>query len=208
MVYAKTTRALIGLTSVSVSRRAGTVAAAVKLPDRFVSKEVADELVLAITQLNDRVRQTKGRAERVFNEGRLKLAQDELNEAEDSIRVFLERNRMVGGSPTLQVEQLRRERQVARKQQVMTTIELAYEAARSEEVRNTPRVSIIAPPRLPAIGDARGTVRKVVLAAGFTFALLLLLFWLADRRAGGSIIGLTRLGIRELFAGPESAPRA
>ena len=100
----RTVIALRPLVVPSVIRRAGTVTVTVTLPDPLVAKQVADEIIVAINDLNTKVRQTQGRSEREFAEDRMNVAANELREAEDSLKSFLEKNRLIEASPALSVE--------------------------------------------------------------------------------------------------------
>jgi uncharacterized protein involved in exopolysaccharide biosynthesis len=179
----------------SVSRRSGVVAVAVRLPDPLVGKSVADDLLAAINTVNTRVRQTKGRNERIFTEERLAVLRSELRVAEESLRSFLERNRLLTTSPSLQMERMRIEREIAVKSATLEAVQVGFEAARRDEVKNTPRISVIEPPRVPALGMSRNTVRKAILAAGITGVILLWLLYNADRYTNGSIPQLVRFAI-------------
>jgi capsule polysaccharide export protein KpsE/RkpR len=182
----------------SVTRRAGTVTVTVTMPDPLVAKQVAEEVGATLNELNTKVRQTMGRAERQFAEDRMRVAAAELREAEDSLRNFLEKNRNPEASPGLHVEKLRRERVMSWLQDVLSSLQVAYENARMEELRNTPRISVIVEPRMPLIGNARGTAGKMILASSSVCALLLLLAFAAERSAGGSLPRLFSQSRREL----------
>jgi hypothetical protein len=201
--FERTIEAMLRHSTATVSRRSALVNVTVSLPEPYVAKLVSDQLVDAVTSLNDRVRQVKGRAERLFSEGRLKIARTELTAAEDSLKDFLERNRQAE-TPNLQMEKMRRSRLVDAKQQVMTSVALSYETARAEEVRNTPRVSVIIPPRVPVTGDARGTIRKTFVVSALVFTVFVVLYWFADRWGDGSILRMVWRAVRLLFTA--SAP--
>ncbi|HYV98215.1 MAG TPA: hypothetical protein VE967_12215 [Gemmatimonadaceae bacterium] len=199
--FKKTIRSMLIHSTALVSRRSGMVNVAVSLPDPMVSKQVADSLVAAITALNDRTRQNKGRSEREFAQKRLQIARNEYEAAFDTLRDFLEKNRGTlggGGSPTLNMERARRESFVAQKQALMNSVELAYETARTEEVRNTPRVSVIVRPRPAVTGDPRGTVGRTVVAFIVTVGAFIVLYWLADRFGDGSVFRMLGRGAGRL----------
>lgn len=205
--YERTVQTMLTQSRATVSRRSGLINVSVSLPDPYIAKVVADSLVAAVKSLNDRVRKIKGRAEREFSEERLKVAKAELSAAEDSLRDWMERNRLAE-APNLQLEKQRRLRAVDQRQQVMTSVALAYETARAEEVRNTPRVSVIIPPRVPVNGDARGTIRKTIVAMMFTVGLFVLLYWAADRFGNGSIFRMFWRALRRLITAPDTPVRS
>jgi hypothetical protein len=180
------------------SRRSGVVSVMVTLPDPLVAKTVADELLDAVNTVNSRVRQTKGRNERIFTEDRLIVLRGELRVAEENLRHFLEGHRVTASSPTLQLERLRLEREITTKTATLEDMQVGFETARREEVKNTPRISVIEPPRVPALGQPRNTARKALLTMAATALLLLLVTNRADNRASGSVRHLVRDDYRAL----------
>jgi uncharacterized protein involved in exopolysaccharide biosynthesis len=178
------------------SRRSGVVSVMIRMPDPLVAKTVADELLGAINTVNLRVRQTKGRNDRKFTEERLTVLRSELRVAEEYLRQFLETHRIISSSPSLQLQRLRAEREVTLKSSALEAMQLSYEAARREEVKNTPRISVIEPPRVPAIGMPRNTARKALISMILTFLVLFMIAYRADRRAEGSIRRLLREDIQ------------
>lgn len=129
-----------------------------------LSRELATRIVSAIINFDLHVRQSRASAEREFTEGRLADAKVELREAEDALQGFLARNRQYDKSPSLQFEYDRLSRAVSARQQVYTDLDRGYEQARIEEVRNTPRVTVIEPAELPARPNSRRLVLRVLLA--------------------------------------------
>jgi uncharacterized protein involved in exopolysaccharide biosynthesis len=117
-----------------------------------------------VNQFNLQTRQTQAAAERRFVEGRLEEAQAELMQAEEVLESFLQRNRAFSNSPQLQFEHDRLQRVVAQRQQVVNSLTVAFEQARIDEVRDTPVITIVEPPQVPALPDRRRLVLKVVMA--------------------------------------------
>ena len=150
-----------------------------------------------VNDYNLRRRQSQARQEREFLEGRLTEVRRELSQAEDSLARFSRRNRRLADSPELQVEQERLQRQVTLRQQVYLTLAQNFEAAKLEEVRSTPLISVIDQPDVFVEPLLRHTLLKVlaaflvatVLVAGFTLATAVL------RRAGEGELG----GYREFM---------
>jgi uncharacterized protein involved in exopolysaccharide biosynthesis len=129
-----------------------------------LSRTLAAAIVDGIINFDLHVRQSRASAEREFTEGRLANAKVELRQAEDALQAFLARNRQYDKSPGLQFEYDRLSRTVAARQQVYTDLDRAYEQARIDEVRNTPRVTVIEAAELPARPNSRGLVLRVLLA--------------------------------------------
>ena len=149
---------------VSVSRETGTVGLEVTTPWPELSQQVAARMIQLVSDFNLNRRQTKAGAERRFVEARLTEARDTLRASEARLQGFLQRNREYRNSPPLQFEFDRLEREVLMRQQVYTSLAQSYEAARIDEVRNTPVITVMEPPDLPARPDPRLALIKGVLA--------------------------------------------
>jgi uncharacterized protein involved in exopolysaccharide biosynthesis len=107
-------------------------------------------------------------------EQQLGQAQDELRGAENMLQSFLQENREYRTSPKLSFEEDRLARAVSSKQDVVNTLARSYEEARIEEVRNTPVLTVLEHPELPAVPDSRHIVVRTLLGALIGFMLVLL----------------------------------
>jgi uncharacterized protein involved in exopolysaccharide biosynthesis len=168
-------RALSRAITVSFSRESGTVRFEVRARSPALARGVAVTTLELLNRFNLERRSQKGRAEREFVEGRVAAARDELRNAEDQYRIFLQENRSdFRASPRLAVEQDRLQREVTLRQQLYTTLSQAFEQARLEEIRNTPALTVVEEPMLPARPARRGTVAAGVVGwvAGFVVGLL------------------------------------
>ena len=190
-------RRLHKIVEVTVSTKTGVVEFAVTTESPALSLRVAQRMLELVNDYNLRRRQSQARQEREFLEGRLTEVRRELSQAEDSLARFSRRNRRLADSPELQVEQERLQRQVTLRQQVYLTLAQNFEAAKLEEVRSTPLISVIDQPDVFVEPLLRHTLLKVlaaflvatVLVAGFTLATAVL------RRAGEGELG----GYREFM---------
>jgi uncharacterized protein involved in exopolysaccharide biosynthesis len=151
--------------AVSTDPKTGVVTVRVTTRWPVVSAGIAASLLAEVNRFDLQVRQTQASAERAFVEDRLKAAKDELRAAEDRSAAFLVNNREFRNAPTLQFQYDRLSREVSAQQQVVTTLQQDYEQARIDEVRNTPRVTPIEQPIVPARPDSRHLVLVVALAA-------------------------------------------
>ncbi len=114
---------------------------------------------LAATVLNTVVAELDGfmRSKRVTNAGeqvkwiavRIKEVEDEMKRAEEKLKDFRERNRQVGGSPQLLMEQDRLSRDVQVKATVYIELKKQYELAKLEEIKNISIVNVLDPGRAP-----------------------------------------------------------
>lgn len=136
-------RRLGGLTSASVDRRTGIVTLTVRLRDPRLVADVANHMVELLNDFNLRQRQSQFREQKRFAGERLQQAERELRQAEGELLRFLQSNRQYRGSPLLEFEHDRLERQVQVRQEVFLSLTKAYEDARIAEVRDTPVLTII-----------------------------------------------------------------
>lgn len=157
-------KALLESIQVRVGRETGTVDLEVSTPWPELSRQVATRMIQQVSDFNLNRRQTKAGAERRFVESRLAVAQDSLRAAEARLERFLQRNREYRNSPQLLFAYERLDRDVTMQQQVFTSLAQSYEAARIDEVRNTPVITLMEPPDLPAKPDARLALVKGTLA--------------------------------------------
>lgn len=141
--------------STSVARETGVVRVSVTTPWPGVSESIGRRLLDLVNGFNRATRQTQAAAERAFLEERIVEAEDSLRAAENQLRVFLEANRGFQNSPALVFEHERLQRRVAMRQQLFTSLSLAYANARIAEVRNTPLITVVEPPARPVLPDPR-----------------------------------------------------
>ncbi len=146
----------------SANTRTGVVRVTGRFPQRTLARDVVARLVDLLNEFNLKTRQTAAVAEREFTESRLRQAKEELRSAEDDLQGFLQRNRDYRSSPQLTFAADRLEREVAVRQQVVSTLAQAFEQARIEEVRDTPVITVIEAAEAPVRADPR---RLVVMTA-------------------------------------------
>jgi uncharacterized protein involved in exopolysaccharide biosynthesis len=176
---AKTARVLREkVVGASEDKKLGAVRLHVRTKWPSVSLAIAERLVDDVHRFNLVTRQSRAMAERRFIEAQLAESRDSLRGAEDRLQAFLQRNRVLGNSPMLDFEHDRLEREVDLRQQMYTSLAGKLDESRIREVRNTPVVTLLESPRLPVMGDARGSVQKGLLGAFAGLALGLLVAFL------------------------------
>jgi uncharacterized protein involved in exopolysaccharide biosynthesis len=185
---------------VTVGRETGTIDLDVTTGWADLSRQVADRMIQLVSDFNLHRRQTKAGAERRFVEARVVEAQDSLRTAEARLEGFLQRNREYRNSPQLMFAHDRLEREVAMRQQVYTSLAQSYEGARIDEVRNTPVITLMEPPDVPAKPDPRLALVKGLLAG--IVGLGLGAFFAALRQSLSGVFGAARRQPR----GAEAAP--
>jgi uncharacterized protein involved in exopolysaccharide biosynthesis len=157
-------RDLLENIEVLTSRETGTIDLEVSTPWPELSRQVASHMLRLVSEFNLNRRQTKAGAERRFVETRVRESLDSLRVAEAALEAFLQRNREYRNSPQLVFAYDRLDREVRMRQQLYTTLIQSYESARIDEVRNTPVITVMEAPDLPARPDARLALVKAVLA--------------------------------------------
>jgi uncharacterized protein involved in exopolysaccharide biosynthesis len=116
---------------------------AVTLPDRDFAAAAANLFVAALNAFNSTSRASQARARREYLETALSRQRDSLRLAEDSLERFLERNRTYRDAPALEFRQARLRRKVDLTQEVVTSLQRDLEAARLDEINDTPVLSVI-----------------------------------------------------------------
>lgn len=148
-----------------VGPETGVVNVGVTTESAILSRQILDRMLELVNRFNVETRQTQAAAERRFLDERVAEARRDLQAAEDSLREFLERNRRYENSPALRFEYERLQRRVRLQQEVFGTLAQSYEQAKVEEVRNTPVITLVDPPEMPARPDQRSLI--LVLLLGF-----------------------------------------
>ena len=196
-------RALSGMISTTVVRTTGVVELAVTSLYRSLSLAVAAALVNGINDYNTRVRQGQAGAERKFVEGRLAVAGDDLQVAEDGLSRFMRANRNVGSSPELAMERDRLERDVGLKQQLLSSLAQSYEDVRIREVRDTPVITMFELPSAPTRPEPRGRLSRLLfglMVGGFLGVMIVLASaFMTHRRMAGDADAAAFVGaLREM----------
>lgn len=158
----------------------GVVSLSVTMGRPELSRQVADRMIELVNRFNLQRRRTQAEAERRFLEERVKKARAELGTAEDSLESFLERNRSYRSSPTLRFRHQDLQRQVDMQQQVYTSLVQSLQQARIEEVRSTPVITVVEPPRVPARSDRASLVLVALL--GVVIGLIAGVIWALGSR--------------------------
>jgi capsule polysaccharide export protein KpsE/RkpR len=132
-----------------VNRETGTVTLRVALNAPAASTEVAGWFVQELDQFNTVRRQTSARNRRKFLENRLTELQKQEREIEDSLKTFFEANRQYQDAPALLFESRRRQARLDQITEVLNNVRRDYENARTDEVNDTPLLTIVEPPTVP-----------------------------------------------------------
>ncbi len=134
----------------TVDARTGAIRVALGGPTASQAAEALDSLLSLTNQFAVFNLRSRAGARRQFAEGQVSQARANLEEAEEGLRHFYERNRRLADSPSLQFEEARLRRRVDLRQEIYLVLNRELEQARLDEVRDTPILNIIDPPVPPA----------------------------------------------------------
>jgi uncharacterized protein involved in exopolysaccharide biosynthesis len=133
-----------------VNRETGTVTLSVTLADPRVAAEVTGWYLEELDRFNAKRRQSTAHARRQFLEGRIAELEGEQRKAEDALRKFYEANRQYESAPSLVFEARRLQTRVDQLTEVIGNVQRDFENARIEEVNDTPVITVIDQPSVPA----------------------------------------------------------
>ena len=140
----------------------------------FEPQFAADLCAALIEELDEHQRAYKTekvKETRLFIEGRIVDVQKELEEAEEALKDFVDRNRQIQGSPGLLLEQQRLTREASVLTGVFTTLKQQLEMTKIEEVKESALVQVLDPPEAPLYRDSPKRKRSVFLSLILGFGL-------------------------------------
>lgn len=167
----KAVRYLRAAVDVRLDVRSNLISFSVETRDRLLSRNLATALFDSLNSFAVHKRQSKARNQRVFIQSRLQEAQDSLGTSESALRSFYEANRTLAGSPRLQLREKELQRHLQMNEEVFLTLSRENEEAQIAEVRDTPVLTLVDAPHIPA--RKSGPHRKVLAAVGMMLGLLL-----------------------------------
>jgi uncharacterized protein involved in exopolysaccharide biosynthesis len=156
---------------VGTTASTGVMTVEVAVEDRELALQLVRALIKELHEYNVSIRQSNAATERKFVEERLRQLRIELAQSEDALVSFLRENRQYENAPELRVVHDRLQRERTLKQEMVVSLSQSYEAARIQEVRNTPVLSMFEEPAASLYPDPRGSrltrVIQVIMLAGF-----------------------------------------
>jgi len=108
-----------------------------------LAAEIGNRAVGLVSAFNTEQRLSRAKARRVFIQDRVAAALAELRAADDSQRVFYERNRQWQNSPGLVIEERRLRRQIETASDLYLGMRREFETARLDEINNTPVITVV-----------------------------------------------------------------
>ena len=153
---------------VSVDRRTSVVLIRVELKDPEVAADVANTALREVNTFNLEQRRGQARERRAFTEARVSEASDELARAERELEGFYRKNRVWRDAPGLEFEEGRLQRRVQEAQELYLGLKREYEAARIQEINDTPVITVVDTAVVPT--QRRRMLRPVPMAMLLFFA--------------------------------------
>lgn len=157
------------------TQHSDVVTVAVTAPSALDAYALARAIIFEVDQFNLQRRQSRAHAEFAFVSGRTQAAGDQLEEAQTRLQSFLQENRNYRGSPRLAFDEQRLQSEVGLRQDLYTTLRNSEEKAHDDELRDTPVITIVEPPVIPARADSRGLLPLTLL--GFVGGAMLPIFY-------------------------------
>jgi uncharacterized protein involved in exopolysaccharide biosynthesis len=167
----RTIAALQGMIKANEEVRIGAVRFEVRSRWPSVSAALARRLLQRVNEFNLETRKSQAGAESQFVGQQATAAERALRQSEDALQSFLQRNRVIDQSPMLMFERDRLQREVNLRQNLYNSWLQGREDARIRQVRDTPVITVLEEPRVPILGEARGTLKKGIVG-GFVAAML------------------------------------
>ncbi len=115
----------------------------VTMPESKLSADVANKIVWSLDQYLRNKTKFHAREQRIYLEKRISQVKDSLFIAEERLKNFRERNRVIQNSPSLLLEQQRLLRDVEILQTVYAELNKHLELAKIEEVKDTPILNLV-----------------------------------------------------------------
>ena len=207
------------MASARVDNRTNIVELTVDAVDPVLVAAVANRFIESLEEFNASTRQSRARERRRFVEERVAESETELRRREEVMKTFLEGNRTWQQSPNLLFEEGRLRSEVQIQREVFLTLRREYEAARIEEVDETPVFTVIERAVPPLLRSRPARTRLVLMVAALFGMLSVLLAYAAEyigrlRKEGEAeyveLAGLLRQmwerGRRVLGKGTRAAP--
>ena len=135
--------------SVSLDNKTNIVTVSVEMEEPQLAADVLNESVDQLDTFLRTKKITSASEQRSWIEERLKQVDQELRDAEETLKNFREKNRRVVDSPTLVLEQQRLARNVEVESTIFVELKKQYELAKIEEIKNISVVNILDEGRAP-----------------------------------------------------------
>lgn len=133
-----------GILEINVDNKTSIVTITINIPsDPKLAATVANLIAESLGYYNREVRNTEAREQLSFLERRLSEVSKDLQNSEDTLAQFREKNRIVEKSPQLQLDLNRLTRTVEINQLVYGELKKNFEMVKLEVIKNTPVINIL-----------------------------------------------------------------
>ena len=148
-----------------------TIVVETKNPE--LSQQVAQRITRLLDEFVVLKSQTRGSTKAAFSEKRLQEARQEMAQAEESFRHFLDGNRnfLLSPDPSVKLKGLRLENELKLRTQIVTTLAISREQALLEEKNDMPILNVLDPGNLPI--EKSWPPRAMLIGAAFLLATVL-----------------------------------
>jgi tyrosine-protein kinase Etk/Wzc len=157
---------LLSMIGISEDLKTGIITLSIDAEEAELAFEVNSMLIEELDSHQQKYNKTKTSEAKRFIEERIIDVEKKLIESEEDLKVFNDRNRRIGNSPGLQLEQQRLSREVAVLIGVFTTLKQQLETTKIEEVKDSDYVIVFDPPEVP-LEKSRPKRKNIVILAGF-----------------------------------------
>jgi uncharacterized protein involved in exopolysaccharide biosynthesis len=143
----------------------------VRTPERQLSSDVANSLILSLDQYVRTKRKSNAKDQRIYIEERTKQVKDSLDQTEELLKKFREQNRIIN-SPPLLLEQSRLLRTIEILQAIYIELTKQMEIVKLEEIKDSPIINIQEEAGIPIkkSGPSRMKYLIIVLFVSISFS--------------------------------------
>lgn len=134
---------------VSFSRQMGFFYIEVKTNEPQFSKDFADTMIVELDKLQRKFKKQTTNEKIEYIEQKIVLAKIELENSENRLRIFRDKNRNISNSPGLLLSHERLQRDVEIQKGIFLTLRQQYELSKIEEVQKSSFVQMLDYPSLP-----------------------------------------------------------
>lgn len=152
---------------IDASRRTGVIELSVSMGDPLLAARVANRIVEDLDQYVRAFQRTSASEQRKWIEQRLQEVQGALERSEASLTDFRRKNRLISGSPELELDEERLSREVQLNTTLFVELKRQYEVVRIEEIKNIPIVNVLDSAQVPARRSS--PKRRVIASVGLLF---------------------------------------
>lgn len=154
---------------VSLDNKTDVVVVSLETREPQLSADIVNKVLEQLDEFIRTMRTTNASDQRRWIEERLGQVKADLEKSENRLKEFREKNRRVGDSPQLLLDQGRFLREVEINSTLYTELKKQFEIAKIEEIKNVPVVSVMDHPRAP--GRRERPKRTVIVISSFFLGL-------------------------------------